>query len=82
MSPLNDLDNNGVPDWKEPWFWKAAGTWVASAVKMFAPSHTLAWRVSDAFLAALDNGGSLPEGHPLALPPASPRGGGFSKGEP
>ncbi|MFE8599836.1 hypothetical protein [Archangium violaceum] len=39
-----DFNGNGVPDYKEPWFWSGAWTAFAWLVKTLAKSHTLAYR--------------------------------------
>lgn len=39
MDPL-DLNNNGVPDWREPWAWRAVWS-VVMFVRTFAADHTL-----------------------------------------
>lgn len=39
-----DFNNNGVPDYREPWFWGGLWTAVSWTVRTFASPHTLAYR--------------------------------------
>ena len=41
---LLDLDGNGVPDWREPWFWERLWTAVSWLVRTCAAPDTLAHR--------------------------------------
>jgi hypothetical protein len=39
-----DFNGNGVPDYREPWFWRGLWSGVQWAVLTFAKPHTLAYR--------------------------------------
>jgi hypothetical protein len=39
-----DFNGNGVPDYREPWFWGGLWTVVSWTVRTFAKPHTLAYR--------------------------------------
>lgn len=36
-----DLNDNGIPDYKEPIVWKMAWSIFSGLVRVFAPSHTV-----------------------------------------
>jgi hypothetical protein len=41
---LMDLNRNGIPDYREPWFWRGLWRAVSWAVRTFASPDTLAFR--------------------------------------
>jgi hypothetical protein len=58
-----DLNNNGVPDYRDPAIWRAAWRIISWAVRTFAPANTVAYR-------AVQHGEQLAAEIRAALPPA------------
>ena len=40
MSVFPDFNNNGIPDYKEPWFWKLTWRLNLFIARTFSPPHT------------------------------------------
>jgi len=51
-----DLNHNGIPDYQEPKLWLFLGKAVSTVIKMFAPAHTVAYRVADLYQRATEGG--------------------------
>lgn len=55
--PMLDLNNNGVPDQDESWFWLTLVKVGAFLTSAFAPKHTIAFRAADAVRTEIDKRG-------------------------
>jgi hypothetical protein len=45
---IPDFNNNGVPDYREGWFWSGAWRFFSWGVRTFAKPHTLIYKGVDA----------------------------------